>query len=205
MSQEKRAKYAYKTTLKNVYGLTESWIKRLGEPDKLVPNPHYSSAPQGKLYLRARVELFIEENQAEYDKLLAGRAARQARGEKAAATRMAKYRDRVEVLEKWGRQCKIIIQELPRSLERLEKDVWEAGLELSRDGFFTMSYNAILAYTRHNLTNYESLLYEFEEKAEGVPQTYVGETYCRIKDRTTRLAHKKLINAYGPKITKKEK
>ena len=56
-------KYCYRTTLKIVYGLTESWIKRLGEPDKVVPNPHRRST-NSYLYLRERVEMFIEEKSA---------------------------------------------------------------------------------------------------------------------------------------------
>ena len=46
-------KYCYKITLKRQYGLTDSWIKRLGEPDKQVANPHYSSGPPASLYLRS--------------------------------------------------------------------------------------------------------------------------------------------------------
>jgi len=67
------SEYITKSTVKNDYGLTDSLIKKLGEPDKLVRNPHYGSAAPMRLYLRERVEKFVEENKEAIEKVLARR------------------------------------------------------------------------------------------------------------------------------------
>ncbi|MDQ7026754.1 MAG: hypothetical protein Q9P01_10995 [Anaerolineae bacterium] len=54
--------YITKFTMKHDYNMTDSLIKKLGEPDKITRNPHYSSAAPMRLYLRERVEKWVEEN-----------------------------------------------------------------------------------------------------------------------------------------------
>src|SRR6185369_8921332 len=54
--------YITKSTVKSDYGLTDSMLKELGEPDKLAPNPHYRSSAPMQLYLRERVEKWAAEN-----------------------------------------------------------------------------------------------------------------------------------------------
>lgn len=49
-------------------------IQELGEPDKLVTNPHFQSAPDGKLYLVDRVEAWVDENQERIKKAQESRA-----------------------------------------------------------------------------------------------------------------------------------
>jgi hypothetical protein len=68
--------YITKSTVISDYGLTESLVKKLGEPDKLVRNPHYGSAAPMQLYLRERVEKFVEENAEAIEKVLARRKKR---------------------------------------------------------------------------------------------------------------------------------
>lgn len=58
-----------KTTLKKTYLLSEGWIKKLGEPDKLADNPHSYTHPI-KLYSRKRVEKFLANNCEEYSNWL---------------------------------------------------------------------------------------------------------------------------------------
>lgn len=65
--------YITKATIKADYGLTDSLIKKLGEPDKVVPNPHYRSSAPMQLYLRERVEQFVEDNAETIKKILARR------------------------------------------------------------------------------------------------------------------------------------
>lgn len=67
------SEYITKSTAISSYGLTESLLKKMGEPDKTAPNPHYRSAAPMKLYLRDRVEKFVEENQEAIEKILARR------------------------------------------------------------------------------------------------------------------------------------
>jgi hypothetical protein len=64
-SGKSKADMVYKTTLKKTYGLTDGMIRRLGPPDKEVPNPRYRSLTS-TLYNRSRVEAFIEEIGDEY-------------------------------------------------------------------------------------------------------------------------------------------
>jgi hypothetical protein len=52
-------KYFYKTTIANTYGMTPKMIAELGDPDKLVENPHYKSGPPAGLYKVKRVEAWL--------------------------------------------------------------------------------------------------------------------------------------------------
>jgi hypothetical protein len=54
--------YITKFTIKHEYNLTDALIRKLGEPDKVVTNPHYSSAAPMQLYLRERVAKWVEEH-----------------------------------------------------------------------------------------------------------------------------------------------
>lgn len=52
-----------KTVLKERYLLSESWVKKIGEPDKLTTNEYNTMV---KLYSKRRVETFLAENAEEY-------------------------------------------------------------------------------------------------------------------------------------------
>lgn len=58
--------YICKTTLNRTYLLSQRWIDRIGEPDKIVDNPHHEKFAPMKLYSRKRVEAFLAENAEEY-------------------------------------------------------------------------------------------------------------------------------------------
>ena len=64
------SEYITKSTVKSDYGLTDSMLKELGEPDKIAPNPHYRSSPPMQLYLRERVENWVAENTERIEKVL---------------------------------------------------------------------------------------------------------------------------------------
>jgi hypothetical protein len=65
----KKPEYVYRSTLKKKeFGLTDSMIKKLGPPDKLVPNPHYKSGPPAQLYLVTKVKRWIARNRDSVDK-----------------------------------------------------------------------------------------------------------------------------------------
>ncbi|MFQ5796231.1 MAG: hypothetical protein ACE5JP_14440 [Candidatus Bipolaricaulia bacterium] len=186
---EKRTEFVYKTTLKTVYGLTDSWIKRLGPPDKEVPNPHRLST-KSYLYRRARVELFIEAHQAEYERLLSKRAERSKR-----ATAVADRR--AQSLLTWAKDVPIVVNELPRRLRDLERATEAAFVDFRAwerndyDTEFTMSYNALVAFVRHNATDYEWLLSEIEGKPG------CGEAYLVLKQRANQAVESKLKQQYG--------
>ena len=192
MSETEKSDYCYKTTLKDMYGLTDSWIKRLGEPDKIVPNPHRRST-KSYLYLRMRVEAFIDENREDYERLQEGSAKRSA-----IATAVAE-RKRQETMELVN-SATLKVHYLPQDFKKLYDDTLAAGIAfLQRRGIgtyysdqeFTMSPNAITAYVRHQLTNYEQLLKTIEGKVGKV------DAYFLIRDRVDSLINAALENQYG--------
>lgn len=63
--KSKQEVWITKTQLKQKYFLSEGWIKRLGQPDKLVDHPKYYNAVI-KLYKVERVETFLAENAEDY-------------------------------------------------------------------------------------------------------------------------------------------
>jgi hypothetical protein len=56
--------YITKTALKQKYLLSDSWIKKLGKPDKLFKNPRGKHPIQ--LYHRLRIQQFLSDNATEY-------------------------------------------------------------------------------------------------------------------------------------------
>jgi len=66
--------YVYKSTVRDVYGLTPSMIDELGPPDKFVPNRHNSNAPCASLYLKKRVEEWVATNQERVERVKVKRA-----------------------------------------------------------------------------------------------------------------------------------
>ncbi|MBH8566708.1 hypothetical protein I8748_31930 [Nostoc sp. CENA67] len=67
---EARDNWITKTQLKEKYLLSDGWIKKIGEPDKLLDNPHYRNASRIKLYSRKRIEKFLADNAEQYAKWL---------------------------------------------------------------------------------------------------------------------------------------
>lgn len=63
-------KFITKSSLKQNYLLSEGWIKRIGEPDRLVPNPHLRNAAPMQWFSSSRVETFLVENAEEYARWL---------------------------------------------------------------------------------------------------------------------------------------
>lgn len=174
-------KYCYKSTLKTQYGLTDSWIKKLGEPDKNVPNLHYLSGPPASLYLRLRVEALIETNKDEWEKLQKTRAKRRVT---ANATASRRYKETI----KWAEEVKVCeVGYVPRSGFKLKKCVEEQFNDFTLWGGrewkeFTMSRNAVIAYSRHNNTNYEELLEEIKGEVGAL------KAYLTLKRRCNELA-----------------
>jgi len=188
MSDETKFAYIYKTTIKTTYGLTDAWIKRLGSPDKEVPNPYYRSR-RSYLYLRQRVEDFIDDHREEYDKLIAGRAERSRRANEVMSRRIRELVD-------WAETVQIEIGHLPERLGQLKKatvsrhELFEMmrGRDWSE---FILSLRAIVAYVRHNMSNYETLLGQCKSQ----PGTHLA--YCIIRNRIDQLIEQRLRDRYG--------
>ena len=167
-----KPEYLSQIRIKSEFGLTDTQIRALGEPDATRPNPHYRKGPPMKLYLRKRVEQWIAEHQSE---IMASQPRKQA-AQKAVHTKRE--------------SAKIEIAKLVRSLE-LEPIVSRARVRKEATDFFFERYEdfngevtekGLCSFIRHNYTNYEEILSVVKGKV-GASDLYVNvKVYlcCRI-------------------------
>lgn len=163
-------------------GWTPALIERfLGEPDKLVPNPHYRSGPSMRLYLLKRVE--SSESGKRFQKALASKAAmRQANKTRG----IAASRQKRDKLFEWVDTLAItlpsysedaIFQNAVRHYNQLwddrEQSEKTASVDSDRNFLLRISVN----YLRHECTSYENLLEQVHGKVG------VNEARVRIKIR----------------------
>ena len=146
-----------KTSLTETYGLNDTWIARLGEPHKTKPNPYSRKAPPMRLYRRIDVENFLELHNEEYNLYLTQRAKRSKISKSIAEKKQNEA-------QQWAESLNIKIYRLPR-LDRLTEKA-----TLFYEG--TPNTNGIIAYVRHNYTNYEEILTELERGKVGSPAAY---------------------------------
>jgi hypothetical protein len=139
-------------------GWTESLIKRfLKDPDKLVKNPHYSSAAPMRLYLKRRVEkaegkqTFAEAKAIAAKRSQAGKVASKS----ADITKREKLLERVRTL-----QVTVDAMPLKRLLDESRMD-WENNpppsrefeLRGGRNADLDTRYRRAVNYARHQLTH----------------------------------------------------
>lgn len=169
MKDEKR--YMAKSTLKEVYGLTDRLIKLIGLPDKTAPNPYYNRAAPMCLYLIERVENWIENHPDEVKTA----KARSNRGKRVSGAK------RLEMLA-WAENVDVAIYKLGNK-KKLERQTLAASSHLED---FTLTENAIIAFVRHNRTNYHDLLSDLSGRAG------CAEAYAIIRRRVNYEITKKL-------------
>jgi hypothetical protein len=146
--------YVYKMTLRTTYGLTDAMIAQLAPPDKQVPNPHYRSGPPSSLYLIARVESWIDAHQAEVDAARARRAAHSSRMTAQAAERRRQ-------LLAWAETVPVVVEPLPEDIWR-QAHYYYASWERWDGG--AVGIGGVLAFLRHQYTDYHTLLAQLEGK-----------------------------------------
>lgn len=83
-----------KKTIKEEYKLTDSIIKKIGQPDKVTDNPHYKSASPMSLYSRQRIEKWIDENK----EIINQSRKRKISAEKAVNTKLTKTMTQAETV-----------------------------------------------------------------------------------------------------------
>lgn len=149
-----KSELIYTATIKRLYKLPESWIKRLGNPDEYVTNPHYRTGPKAQLFSRLRVELLIEENAEEYQKML---ERSEKRRENMTVVMQKKKTDLVD----WARNVPINIGSFQR--RKIEEEANEY-FSMCNEDFTVANRNGIVSYLRHNYTNYEILMNKIEGK-----------------------------------------
>lgn len=94
----------------------------------------------------------------------------------------------VDELLTWADTVKIRVKSLPDTLEKLTAAAEEAYS--SRQIEFIPSRAALVAYVRHNLTNYENLL-DYIRGRQGW-----HEAYPRLKERVNQTVEQKLDERY---------
>jgi len=194
--------FVCKSSLRDVFYLTDKWIAKLGTPDKEVPNPHYRTAPKMKLWAVSRVEQFIEDHKgdAAFDKMQARRreTIRTAaeRNAKRNRVKMEKVKQQRLKLEKWAASCHITVKRLPNRLmeaiRRSQEDFhertdWRYADECGGPITQRDAVNAV----RHTYTNYHYLLDHLTEARieAGKFADLLGETaYEVIKARVNEVA-----------------
>jgi hypothetical protein len=156
-------------------------IAELGEPDMLVKNPHWRSGPMSSLYSIARVEAWCDQNAERLTRAQEERVRRSAR-----MTEVVRRR-RDELLT-WAAEVEIGVNyPLPADLH---EQAWrwyawhdyQRGIdrgEYDTDDVYNghVSHGGLVAYVRHNHTNYERLLERLERQPGGV------DAYLIIKRR----------------------
>ena len=169
---QKKPEYLSQSRIKSKFGLTDTQIRSLGEPDTTRPNPHYRSGPPMKLYLRQRVEQWIAEHRSE---ITASQPRKQA-AQKAVHTKRASAR--------------VAIAKLVRRLElgpiasraSVRKEAAEFFLERYENFNGEVTEKGLCSFVRHNYTNYEEILSVVKGKV-GASDLYVNvKVYlcCRI-------------------------
>lgn len=154
-----------KAQAKEEFGLTESHLVQIGEPDVTKPNLRFRSGAPIQLYSRQRVERWITEHQEE----LAKSESRRSASQKAVATKRAQTRDRVAALV-----TGLEMRPAPRR-GRLESEVGLFLLDCFGDTSGEVSERALCSYLRHNYSNYEAIL----DSVRGL--VGAGELYPAVK------------------------
>lgn len=153
-----------KSTLKKDYGLTDSMIAKIGDPDATKPNPHYRQGAPMKLYERARVEQWI----AQHQDMLQRSAPRKAAAQKAVETKRQNAQEMInEALSD------LQLRPIPPDIDSRTQAYLFARYP-DYDGYVTPK--AIAAHIRHNYTNYENLLLKIKGKVGA------GNLYAQIKE-----------------------
>ncbi len=172
----------YKTTLKTMYGLTDGMIRQLGDPDRTVPNPH-SRRQTSSLYNRQRVEEWIDAHKELIERSQASR-------ERMAAAQHRRFDDKRQALVDWANTI-AIVQTRPVP-DKLLDVVFQDGQDWKNtrgDNWYpyTLSRNAVAAWLRHNLTNYETLL----KSIDG--QVGCGDAYMALRARVGDLVEQVML------------
>lgn len=129
--------------LKSEYGFSESWVKRIGQPDWIRPNPTGQKRAPMRLWNKDRVESFIEANKVEYAHWLEERVKRSATAKNVAERRR-------QATMAWAETCEVIFKPFPLDLKRAAEGYFSGSGEQGDRG--------IVAMLRHDYSNYESLI-----------------------------------------------
>jgi hypothetical protein len=182
MNTNDTSQYVYKKALKLTYGLSDTWIARIGPPDLEIPNPH-AIGKKAYLYRRDRVEAYIDEHLDDYRRLQEQRQRRMKSAQDAAER---KYKETLQ----WANEVEIEVRDLPpRAVledEAIRRHIDWIRIRGRLDWAFPVSENFVLAHVRHAYTNYDQLVGQLSGRTGG----YAGEH--TIRERCNALIRERL-------------
>lgn len=162
--------YVCKSTLRDTYGMTPKMILAIGEPDKTKPNPHYRSVGYPMcLYRLGRVELWVEENKEWIEN-------HRAKRKELSEAQKAIYQRRIAPLLGWANTVNIKITPLD-SYDKLVDEASNFYCNFNEE-YREVGPTGVIAYVRHNKTNYDFLLESLKQYKYGR-----NEAYFILKDR----------------------
>lgn len=143
-----KPEYLTSSRIKSEFGLTDTQIRSLGEPDATRQNAYYRSAPPMKLYLRQRVEQWIAEHEEEITQSQSRKQATQKAVHTKREAAKAEIANLVRSLELNP------IQSLPK----VRKEAAYFFFQRYEDFDGEVTEKALCSFIRHNYTNYEEIL-----------------------------------------------
>lgn len=167
-----KPEYLSQSSIKSEFGLTDTQIRSLGEPDATRPNPHYRSGPPMKLYLRDRVEQWIAKHQNE----IADSQPRKQAAQRAIRTKREMARAEI------AKHVRSLELEPIVSRAKVRKEAADFFFERYEDFNGEVTEKGLCSFIRHNYTNYEEILSVVKGKV-GASDLYVNvKVYlcCRI-------------------------
>lgn len=182
-------KYITFTKARNIYYLTKSMFEDLDPPDLTLKNPHYRNGPPMKLYLIERIESWIEANS---DRVAKAKAHREKVSKKLSEAQKERYRKlRAELekeLEQWTPE---LIYPLTPSVILEAHDYYR---ERYRDYKGKLTYNGLVAFIRHNYTNYHYGLMDLDR----LKDPYLTEDlYMAIRRKVDRFVRGILMKEFA--------
>ena len=181
--------YLPDATVRRIYGLPPTWIRQLGRPDQIKPDPRRPTTAIA-LYSRRRVEAFLEARQAACLRMLVAQARRHCR-QQLEACRQA------QALITWARTVEIVVAALPETMNELKQETaasFLARFDHSSGCSFVLTEKAVVAHLRHNHTNYHRLLARLR-RGSGSPVAYLI-----LKRRVNQAVRSKVRQQYGAEL-----
>jgi hypothetical protein len=190
--EKSKPEMVYKSTLKTRFGLTDTLIKKLGEPDEFTENPHYKSGPPSQLYLVKRVERFVKRNSEAVNIAKTFREPRKKAAAQAVRTK------REELIKLARTTLLVFIKALPATCGALHEFATSHAYARYRDPR-TPGLNGVLSTIRHEFTNYERILNAFRNRV-GCGDVGPGSAYWELRKRLDTEVEIAFFRAYPEQI-----
>jgi len=180
---EKEKLYMTVTRAKDQYFLTDSMIKKIGEEDKVVPNPHFRRSAPMRLYLISRIEQWVSENLDLVDK---ARIRRQKLSKIQLEVHEKKREKMRQLTDSW--QPQLDIDEDMNEIIEEARDYYDYRYD-DFDGKVTRG--GLIAFIRHQYTDYERFLLSIDGYKG---HTGVGLLYLPLRSKVDAMIEQYLVD-----------